>query len=103
MDYESGLTPQCLYAIPAYSRDGADHTVAQGKGEAEKIIAYYNKYILPKLHPHQQALLVPGIFACSTGIGVTQNRSSQTAMVMEKLEALQEYALGQPKIGGFYP
>jgi hypothetical protein len=66
-------------------------------------MSYYDKYIIPKLHPHQQALLVPGTFACSTGIGVTQNQSSQTDMVMQKLEGLQQYALAQPKIGGFYP
>ena len=79
------------------------YNVTSGRGEADKIIDYYTKYIIPKLHPHQQALLVPGTFSCETGIGITQNQSSQTAMVLQKLEMLHQFALGQPKIGGFYP
>ena len=78
------------------------YNVTSGAGEADKIIEYYDRF-LHKLHPHQQALLVPGTFSCSTGIGVTENRSSQTAMVLQKLEALSAYAATNPKIGGFYP
>ena len=80
----------------------AVYNVTSGAGEAEKIIAYYEKYIVPKLHPHQQALLVPGTFACETGIGTTQNCSSQATMVLQKLELLQQYAWRQLKVGGFY-
>ena len=47
------------------------YNVTDGRGEAEQIISYYKRF-LPKLHPHQRALLVPGTFACSTGRGVTE-------------------------------
>ena len=47
------------------------YNVTDGRGEAEQIISYYKRF-LPKLHPHQRALLVPGTFACSTGHGVTE-------------------------------
>ena len=77
------------------------YNVTNGTAEAETIIQFYDRLLLPRLHAHQQALLVPGTFACETGIGVTRNQSSQTQMVLHKLERLQEYAQSQPKIGGF--
>ena len=78
------------------------YNVTSGAGEAAEIIKYYSRF-LGKLHPHQQALFVPGTFSCSTGRGVTANHSSQTAMVLQKLEMLSTYAATTPKIGGFYP
>lgn len=78
------------------------YNVTSGRGEAEQIIDYYERF-LPKLHDHQQALLVPGTFACSTGIGATENRTTQADMVLEKLQTLEEWAGRKPQIGGFYP
>ena len=78
------------------------YNVTDGRGEAEQIIGYYEQY-LSKLHNHQKVLLVPGAFACSTGIGVTQNRTTQAGMVLEKLEVLEAWAARTPQVGGFYP
>ena len=50
-----------------------------------------------------QVLLVPGTFACSTGIGVTQNRTTQSAMVLRKLEALEEWASRTAQVAGYRP
>eukprot|EP01052_Picozoa_sp_SAG31_P045574 SAG31_NODE_8378_length_1463_cov_1.504399_1_plen_364_part_00 len=98
------LGPASWPTIPAaLDYIGCDvYNVTSGRGEAEQIIAYYLQY-LAKLRSHQQLLLVPGTFACSTGIGVTQNATSQAAMVLQKLEALEEWAKHTPQVGGFYP
>ena len=78
------------------------YNVTNGRGEAEQIIAYYQQF-LAKLRNHQQLLLVPGTFACSTGIGATQNSTSQAEMVLQKLEVLTAWAKRTPTVGGFYP
>ena len=78
------------------------YNVTNGRGEAEQIIAYYQQF-MAKLRNHQQLLLVPGTFACSTGIGATQNSTSQAEMVLQKLEVLEAWAKRTPQVGGFYP
>ena len=78
------------------------YNVTSGTGEAEQIIAYYESFIA-KLHPHQQVLFVPGTFACETGIGSTENRSSQSDMVLHKLERLHSYAIAHPKVRPLSP
>ena len=78
------------------------YNVTDGRGEAEQIIAYYQQF-MAKLHRHQQVLLVPGTFACSTGIGTTQNSTTQANMVLQKLEVLEAWAKRTPQVGGFYP
>ena len=75
--------------------------MTSGRGEAEQIITYYQQF-LANLRSHQQLLLVPGTFACSTGIVVTQNSTSQAEMVLQKLERLEAWAKRMPHVGGFY-
>ena len=88
--------------------DSAQHSLtsslldpAMYKAEAEQIIAYYQQF-LAKLRDHQQLLVVPGTFACSTGIGTTQNSTSQDGMVLQKLDVLEAWAKRTPQVGGFY-
>lgn len=60
---------------------------------------YAYKYFLDKLHPHQRALLVPGIFACSNTSWFPL--AQQEAIMLKKLDGYFHWAQNDSRIAGF--
>jgi len=50
-------------SLDAISVDFYNAGNTNGTDEVEKNKAFYTSVIFPRLHPHQQALFVPGIYA----------------------------------------
>ena len=65
-------------------------------GAAEVVAnrARYRNQIYPKLHPHQRAVVTPGVFAVNcSGLKPTQcNQSKQEELVAAKLDAYLRWA-----------
>ena len=61
----------------------------------------YNDILFPKLHSHQQVLLVAGVFACTNFTYFPL--PLQDRNVAEKLEAYFTWAQAEPRIAGFNP
>jgi hypothetical protein len=76
------------------------YNASDGDAEAHEIIIFYERYVIPKLRGSQQAVFVPGTFACGPNFGTSF--AEQQAQVVAKLDLLFEYAKQNPKIGGFF-
>jgi hypothetical protein len=61
----------------------------------------YTDTIFPKLHAHQQVLLVPGIFACSNLTYFPLE--NQSTNLVKKLDGYMTWAKAEPRIAGFNP
>ena len=65
----------------------------------------FTQYVFPKMAPHTQAMLVPGVFACSnaTVAGKPFTLEEQGARIVKKLDAFFGWAKEEPRIAGFWP
>lgn len=76
-------------------------------GTAEVVAnrARYRNQIYPKLHPHQRAVVTPGVYAMNcTGVPPSGcNQSAQEELVAAKLEAYFRWAKEDPLIYGMNP
>eukprot|EP01046_Picozoa_sp_COSAG06_P037036 COSAG06_NODE_4140_length_4533_cov_3.136446_7_plen_87_part_00 len=63
--------------------------------------AMYNNILFPKLHGHQQVLLVPGTFACSNLTYFALD--DQAKNVVDKMEGYFKWAKAEQRIAGFNP
>ena len=83
--------------------------------EVREVRAMYEA-LFPRLHPHQQVLLVPGVFGCDVRHdskvecpwnhgtwNVSQRLESQGWALVQKLKGYWEWALQEPRIAGFNP
>ena len=61
----------------------------------------YNNILFPKLHDHQQVLLVPGTFACSNLTYFALD--DQAKNVVDKMEGYFKWAKAEKRIAGFNP
>ena len=73
---------------------------SSGLDEVKQAKAMYD-IIFPKLHPHQQAMLVPGTFACSNLSYFPLD--DQAKNNVEKLEGYFSWAKQEKRIAGFNP
>ena len=100
----SGGVPAGLDAI---SVDFYDEHNTDGAAEVAKNRDFYHKTIYPKLHPHQQALFVPGVFGCDPLHCAAKNKScpldDQAKQIVLKLDGFFEWAKSDDKIAGFNP
>lgn len=89
----SGLCPQ-------HSTDPAVTEIAAQK-------AFYEKQLIPAMHPHQKILTVPGTFGChdvdADGRKSPMTNASSAKNVLAKLDAWMKYALSEPRIIGINP
>ena len=74
-----------------------DPSTSIPEADAVKIIAH--RFIVPKLHDHQQVLLVPGTFACSNLTYFALD--GQAKNVVDKMEGYFKWAKAEKRIGGF--
>ena len=73
---------------------------SSGLDEVKQAKAMYD-IIFPKLHPHQQVMLVPGTFACSNLSYFPLD--DQAKNNVEKLEGYFSWAKQEKRIAGFNP
>ena len=66
-------------------------------GEAVCVSAMLKKYIYPKLHPHQQAFVVPGLFGSKPG------DPAEDAALVAKFEGYWAMATADERIVGLNP
>ena len=59
------------------------YNFTNGTAEALEVIAFYERFIIPKLQPHQQALFCPGTFGCGPKFGLSF--AEQQAQVVAKV------------------
>jgi hypothetical protein len=101
-NYDITEVPKDLDLISVDVYDG----FKAGQSGAEEVVAAKNMYakVLPKLHAHQQALLVPGTVGCgnqSTGGEIQRDQSD--ALVSTKLQNYFEWMKVEKRIGGINP
>lgn len=100
----SGGVPAALDAI---SVDFYDEKNTNGAAEVKKNKEFYHEQIFPRLHPHQQVLFVPGIFASSPDgcmrKGVHCPLDSQAKQIVIKLDGFWQWAKSEPRVAGFNP
>ena len=67
----------------------------------------YHRHVYPKLHPHQQVLFVPGVFASDPVHCAARNGScpldKQAEQVVIKLDGYLQWAKNDTKVAGFNP
>eukprot|EP01051_Picozoa_sp_SAG22_P010923 SAG22_NODE_1014_length_6027_cov_3.998988_6_plen_155_part_00 len=63
--------------------------------------AAYSTGLLPALGPHQQALIVPGLFGCSNTSWFAL--AEQQKILLQKLEGYWSWAVSEQRIGGINP
>merc|ERR1712217_164319 len=91
---------RCTGGVPAgldaISIDLYDEHNTDGPMEVESVKVFLHRHMYPKLHPHQQALLVPGIFASDPLHCIAHNVScpleNQSKQIVSKLELYFEFA-----------
>jgi hypothetical protein len=89
-----------FFSVDTYQWDYRQPTV--GKAEVGAIKSAYGQ-LFSKLGPHQQLLIIPGTFGCSStsAVGkVVPVLAGQQANVLDKLNGLFEWAKTEPRIGG---
>merc|ERR1712194_882733 len=68
---------------------------------------FLHRHMYPRLHPHQQALLVPGVFASDPLHCIASNVScpldDQAKQIVIKLQLFFDWAKNDTKIVGFNP
>jgi len=74
---------------------------SKGTDEVTQAQAMYNNILFPKLHDHQQVLLVPGTFACSNLTYFALD--DQAKNVVDKMEGYFKWAKAEKRIAGFNP
>ena len=74
---------------------------SKGTDEVTQAQAMYNNILFPKLHDHQQVLLVPGTFACSNLTYFALD--DQAKNVVDKMEGYFKWAKSEKRIAGFNP
>lgn len=79
--------------------------VRVGTSEVVANRARYRNQIYPKLHPHQRAVVTPGVYAMNcSGHPVSEcNQPLQEDLVAAKLEAYLSWAKQDPMIYGMNP
>ena len=72
-----------------------------GTSEAVAARAFVEKWVYPRLAPHQKIFVVPGTFACSNLTYMPLAKSSRS--VVEKLKAYFAWAKEDPRVAGINP
>ena len=73
--------------------------------EFNLVKARYSELIFPKMAPHQQVMLGPGVFGCANATvgGKPFSLEEQGARIVKKLDAFFGWAKVEPRIAGFWP
>eukprot|EP00947_MAST-08B_sp_MAST-8B-sp1_P001129 g1129.t1 len=99
--------PEIPAALNFISLDYYDEHNTNGTAEVDKDRAFYEKFVYPKLKPHQGVMLVPGIFASDPVHCKAGNQScpldAQAAQIVKKLDGMLEWAKNDDKVVGFNP
>ena len=74
---------------------------SNGTSEVASARKVYEGRLFPKLQPHQRAMVVPGVFACSNLSYYPL--AAQSVQMVAKLDGYFEWAKAQPRIAGFTP
>ena len=72
-----------------------------GTSEVASAKAVYEGRLFPKLQPHQRAMVVPGVMACSNLSFYPL--AMQSTQIVAKLDGYLEWAKAEPRIAGFSP
>ena len=68
---------------------------------------FYHRHMYPKMHPHQRALFVPGVFADDPAHCAAKNFScpldKQAVQVVDKLNGFFDWAKNDSRVLGFNP
>ena len=95
------------FGLDAISVDFYDEKNTNGTAEVDKNKKFYREVIFPRLHPHQQALFVPGIFASDpthcADTGVSCPLDAQAKQIVTKLDGFFQWAKDEARIVGFNP
>merc|ERR1712137_195063 len=97
--------PHITEVPPAFDLIGVDTYAgytpgSSGSDEVGKAREIFG-VIFPKLHAHQQVMLVPGTFACSNTTYFPLD--AQARNVVEKLDGYFSWAKNDTRVGGFNP
>ena len=84
-----------------------DQHNTEGHREVLSMKVMYHRHVYPKLHPHQQVLFVPGVFASDPVHCAARNGScpldKQAEQVVIKLDGYLQWAKNDTKVAGFNP
>lgn len=74
---------------------------SNGTDEVNRAMKLYSDVIFPKLHEHQQVMLVPGVFGCTNTDYMPFETMSKN--LVDKLEGYWSWAQRDQRIAGFCP
>lgn len=73
--------------------------------EIERVQMHYKSSIYPRLAAHQKVMIVPGTFGFEEVIAniSVMSHNDQDGYLVELLQGMWEYAVSDPRVGGFMP